>query len=64
MFHFMIDVMQGLYYSRMHYRWWSLTEYYLAISKDRQTEKASLISAQKDSLEERNKEQGNVGGLP
>ncbi len=25
--HFALDIAQGLYYKRLHYRWWSLTNY-------------------------------------
>jgi hypothetical protein len=63
MLHFMIDVMQGLYYRRMHYRWWSLIEYYLATRDNREAGKVSLISSRENNLEGSSKGQSNQGGF-
>jgi hypothetical protein len=33
LFHYIGDIIQGLYYRRMDYRWWSVVHYYWVLSK-------------------------------
>lgn len=41
--HYMVDIAQGLYYKRMHYRWWSVIGYCWSMNKNNKERHNKLL---------------------